>query len=105
MSRDLRKDYPLENILYDDFYRVKLPFAYYLFSKSAVFIVIISYLLCCVLNDISFEAYSSICFFALMLGYKMFFKGMRGNEFDIWLIKIVGDFVFSMKKKYREFYA
>jgi hypothetical protein len=40
-----------------------------------------------------------------MVGYKMFFKSVRGEEFNIWLIKIFGDFIFSLKKKYRELNA
>lgn len=102
MSNDLRKEYPLDDILYDEFYRVKLPFTYYLFSKNAIMIIVGVYILCCILNDLSFNVYSSICFFSLMVGYKMFFKSVRGEEFNIWLIKIFGDFIFSLKKKYRE---
>lgn len=105
MASDLRKEYPLDNILYDEFYRVKLSFPYYLFSKNAISIILGLYVFLCVMNDLSFNAYSSICFFALMLGYKLYFKSVRGEEFNIWLIKIFGDFIFLLNKKYREIYA
>lgn len=105
MANDLRKEYPLDNILYDEFYRVKLTFPYYLFSKNAIGIIAGVYFFACVMNNFSFNAFSSICFFALMVGYKNYFKSVRGEEFNIWLIKIFGDFTFFLKKKYRQLYA
>ncbi|RXI37034.1 hypothetical protein CRU99_12715 [Malaciobacter mytili] len=95
----------VDNVVYDEFYRVKLTFIYYLFSKNALLIIVGMYFGLYHFGFVSFNAYLSLTLFALMFGYKQFFKAYRGDEFNIWLIAIFGDLLFSIKKRIRELYA
>lgn len=93
------KKYTVNEVVYDEFYRIKLPFVYYLFTKNAILIIISMYFLIIQVFNYSTNAYLASTFLALMFGYKQFFKAYRGDEFNIWLINIIGDLVLSIKNK------
>ena len=94
-----QKKYSVNEVIYDEFYRVKLPFIYYLFTKNAIFIMFFMYFFIVHIFNYSANAYLASTFLFLMFGYKQFFKAYKGDEFNIWLISIIGDLVLSIKKK------
>ncbi|WP_419774372.1 hypothetical protein [Halarcobacter sp.] len=93
------KKYTVNEVVYDEFYRVKLPFLYYLFTKNAITIILLMYFIIIHLFNYSINAYLASTFLTLMFGYRQFFKAYRGDEFNIWLISIWGDLVLSIKKR------
>jgi len=99
------KKYQVNEIIYNEFYRIKLSFIYYLFSKNALIMVVSMYFIVIEIANSSMNMYLTITFFSLMLGYKQFFKAYRGDEFNLWIINLIGKLYFSIKKKTEEINA
>jgi len=100
-----QKEYTVDDVVYNELYRLKLPFIYYLFSKNAIYIIIGMYFFIVQMLGYSTNAYLGLTFLSLMFGYKQFFKAYRGDEFNIWLISIIGNLILKIKEKTREKYA
>ncbi len=99
------KKYSVDEVIYNEFYRIKLPFIYYLFSKNALIMSIVTYFIIIELLEKSINFYLTITVFALMIGYKKFFKSYRGDEFNIWIIDLFGKLILNIKKKTQDLNA
>lgn len=62
--------YTVEQILYEEVYRTKLPFMYFIFTKFALFLTLFSYVVFVEMFKFEMVTYVSILFMILMLGYK-----------------------------------
>ena len=95
----------MEEIIYNEYYRYKLVFYYFLFSKEAMGIFVVLYLYGFQIDTWSLNQFLTLTLISLIIGYKFLFTAYKGDEFSIFLIKYFGDLNFAIKKRTKELYA
>lgn len=103
-SQNSKQD-EFDEILYDEYYRQKLTFFYFIFSRNAFYIIVGLYLFGFHVQNWTINQYLSFLLIALMVGYRYFFKAYKGDEFNVWLISFFGDINLAIKKRTKERYS
>ncbi len=91
---DIKKEYSIDEVVYDEFYKVKLGIFYFFATFDAILIVLFTYYI----TD-SLETFLIFAPILLMFGYKMKFNKFMGEQYSIFLIEKFATLITQIKDR------